>query len=114
MLKWFSKRKTAESSVKLASSPHSSRQGEIIGGNPSTESSMESRVNYQNQDNENSSEVSYSSDLTDADYEFLFNQLLDGVAHGWNQIRIIKFFQALGTRGEERYWVAWLSKFSTR
>ncbi len=114
MLKWFSKRKTAESSVKLSSSPHSSRQGEIIGGNPSTESSMESRVNYQNQDNENSSEVSYSSDLTDADYEFLFNQLLDGVAHGWNQIRIIKFFQALGTRGEERYWVAWLSKFSTK
>ena len=45
---------------------------------------------------------------------FLFNQLLDGVAHGWNQIRIIKFFQALGTRGEERYWVAWLSKFSTK
>ena len=85
MLKWFSKRKTSKSSVK-----------------------------NQNQEQENLPEVSESSALSDADYEFLFNQLLDGVAHGWNQLRVIKFFQNLGTRGEETQWVAWLEKFSTK
>ncbi len=107
MLKWFGKRKTFESSVKITRSPHSmtsQRSGTSVG----------SLVNNQNQENEDVPEVSSSSDLTDADYEFLFNQLLDGVAHGWNQLRIIKFFQNLGTRGEEAHWVAWLEKFSTK
>ncbi len=85
MLKWFSKRKTSESSVK-----------------------------DQNQEKENLPEVSSPSYLSDADYEFLFNQLLDGVANGWNQLRIIKFFSNLGARGEEAHWVAWLEKFSTK
>ncbi len=107
MLKWFGKRKTAESSVKLARLP-SNRASQR------SETSVGSPVNNQNQENEDVPEVSSSSDLTDADYEFLFNQLLDGVAHGWNQLRIIKFFQNLGTRGEEADWVAWLEKFSTK
>ena len=85
MLKWFSKRKTSESSVK-----------------------------EQNQEPENLPEASSSSILSDADYEFLFNQLLDGVANGWNQLRIIKFFSNLGSRGEEAHWVAWLEKFSAK
>ncbi len=107
MLKWFGKRKTAESSVKLARLP-SNRASQR------SETSVGSPVNNQNQENEDVPEVFSSSDLTDADYEFLFNQLLDGVAHGWNQLRIIKFFQNLGTRGEEADWVAWLEKFSTK
>ena len=107
MLKWFGKRKTAESSVKLARLPSN-------GASQRSETSVGSPVNNQNQENEDVPEVSSSSDLTDADYEFLFNQLLDGVAHGWNQLRIIKFFQNLGTRGEEADWVAWLEKFSTK
>ncbi len=107
MLKWFGKRKTAESSVKLARLP-SNRASQR------SETSVGSPVNNQNQENEDFPEVFSSSDLTDADYEFLFNQLLDGVAHGWNQLRIIKFFQNLGTRGEEADWVAWLEKFSTK
>ena len=50
-------------------------------------------------------------DLTDGDYEFLFNQLLEGVAHGWHQVRIVKFFDQLGERGETQKWVAWLKRF---
>jgi tetratricopeptide (TPR) repeat protein len=52
--------------------------------------------------------------LTDADYEFLFNQLLEGVAHGWHPPRIAKFFQRLGDRGQQQQWVAWLERFSTK
>ena len=85
MLKWFSKRKTSVASV-----------------------------NEQNRENANVLEFTSSSNLTDADYDFLFTQLLDGVAHGWNQFRIIKFFYNLGSRGEEDLWVAWLEKFSTK
>ena len=85
MLKWFNKQRSSESSIK-----------------------------DKNQQNEDLYEVTSLSDLTDADYEFLFNQLLDGVAHGWNQLKVIKFFQNLGAKGEETSWVAWLEKFSTK
>lgn len=52
--------------------------------------------------------------LTDADYEFLFNQLLEGVAHGWHAPRIAKFFRQLDDRGQQQQWVAWLERFSTK
>ncbi len=52
--------------------------------------------------------------LADADYEFLFTQLLEGVAHGWHPPRIAKFFQQLGDRGQPQQWVAWLERFSTK
>ncbi|WP_422661964.1 tetratricopeptide repeat protein [Pannus brasiliensis] len=52
--------------------------------------------------------------LTDTDYEFLFMQLLDGVAHGWHEGRILKFFEKLGDRGRQRDWVEWLDRFGTR
>ena len=48
--------------------------------------------------------------LSDADYEFLFNQLLEGVAHGWHDRRIIKFFSQLGDRGNQPDWIAWLER----
>ena len=48
--------------------------------------------------------------LSDADYEFLFNQLLEGVAHGWHDRRIIKFFEQLGDRGKQENWIAWLER----
>ena len=85
MLKWFNKQRSSESSVK-----------------------------DKNQQNEDLPTALSLSDLSDADYEFLFNQLLDGVAHGWNQLKVIKFFENLGTRGEEAHWVAWLEKFSAK
>ena len=58
--------------------------------------------------------VSSSPPLTDADCEFLFNQLLEGVAHGWHQIKIAKFFQRLEEKGEPQLWVAWLERYGTK
>jgi len=54
------------------------------------------------------------SSLTDGDYEFLFNQLLEGVSHGWHHIRIVKFFNQLGDRGQQQDWVAWLERLSIK
>ncbi|MGL5832095.1 MAG: tetratricopeptide repeat protein [Waterburya sp.] len=48
--------------------------------------------------------------LSDADYEFLFNQLLEGITHGWHDHRIIKFFARLGDRGQQADWVIWLER----
>ncbi len=48
--------------------------------------------------------------LSDADYEFLFNQLLEGITHGWHDRRIIKFFQQLGDRGKQSDWIDWLNR----
>ncbi|MEL6581334.1 MAG: tetratricopeptide repeat protein, partial [Cyanobacteria bacterium J06621_12] len=54
------------------------------------------------------------SGLSDADYEFLFNQLLEGIAHGWHDRRIIKFFKQLGDRGQQQDWVAWLDRLRNK
>jgi len=52
--------------------------------------------------------------LTDTDYEFLFTQLLDGVAQGWERSRVLKFFHALGDRGKPELWTEWLQRFGSR
>ncbi|MGK7960478.1 tetratricopeptide repeat protein [Crocosphaera sp.] len=52
--------------------------------------------------------------LSDTDYEFLFSQLLDGVAHGWHEGRILKYFEDLGERGKAKLWVAWLGRFGEK
>jgi Flp pilus assembly protein TadD len=54
------------------------------------------------------------SSLTDADYEFLFNQLLEGIAHGWHDHRIAKFFNQLGDRGHQQNWIAWLERLRNK
>ena len=48
--------------------------------------------------------------LSDADYEFLFNQLLEGISHGWHNRRIVKFFNQLGDRGKQEDWIVWLER----
>ena len=48
--------------------------------------------------------------ISDVDYEFLFNQLLEGIAHGWHERRIVKFFARLGDRAEQKDWIAWLER----
>ena len=58
--------------------------------------------------------VSSLPSLTDADREFLFNQLLEGVAHGWHSVKIAKFFQRLGERGQQKLWVAWLERYQNK
>ena len=64
----------------------------------------------------NYSSVEEQSDfsLTDADYEFLFNQLLEGVAHGWHSVKIAKFFERLGERGQQPLWIAWLERYQAK
>lgn len=52
--------------------------------------------------------------LEDEDYEFLFNQLLDGVAHGWHLGRILKFFQDLEPRSNSQEWISWIKKLETK
>lgn len=52
--------------------------------------------------------------LDDADYECLFMQLLEGVAHGWEQTRVLRFLAALESRPIEAEWVAWLGRFGER
>jgi tetratricopeptide (TPR) repeat protein len=52
--------------------------------------------------------------LNDNDYEFLFDQLLEGVAHGWHEGRIVKFFDRLKTRGKSEPWIEWLERFGTK
>lgn len=52
--------------------------------------------------------------LDNSDYEFLFMQLLEGVAHGWQQHRILKFFADLEGRATEASWVEWLRGFGER
>ncbi|HEY9695150.1 MAG TPA: hypothetical protein V6D15_23355 [Oculatellaceae cyanobacterium] len=52
--------------------------------------------------------------LEDADYEYLFMQLIEGVAHGWQQQRLLKFFDALEHRTTQEQWFAWLRRFGDR
>ncbi|AFZ34204.1 Tetratricopeptide TPR_1 repeat-containing protein [Stanieria cyanosphaera PCC 7437] len=60
------------------------------------------------------SNINETAILSDADYEFLFGQLLEGVAHGWHQGRIAKFFQQLEERGKPEAWIAWLERFGQK
>ncbi|MFB2923207.1 CHAT domain-containing protein [Aerosakkonema funiforme] len=52
--------------------------------------------------------------LENADYEFLFMQLLEGVSHGWQQQRVLKFVADLEGRTTEEQWVTWLRGFGER
>ncbi|MGB3694690.1 MAG: hypothetical protein WA865_15685 [Spirulinaceae cyanobacterium] len=49
--------------------------------------------------------------LTDTDYEFMLNQLLEGVVHGWQQKRIEEFFAQLQGRSSTQEWITWLKSF---
>ncbi|MGB2927101.1 MAG: tetratricopeptide repeat protein [Limnothrix sp.] len=52
--------------------------------------------------------------LTDSDFEFLLDQLVQGLAHGWQADRVEVFISDLGSRGKPKAWEAWLESFSTR
>ncbi|MDC0832133.1 tetratricopeptide repeat protein [Geitlerinema sp. CS-897] len=49
--------------------------------------------------------------LSDAECEFYFLQLLDGVSQGWDRVKIDRFFDALADRASEDRWMAWLRQF---
>ena len=67
----------------------------------------QSTSSFSSQKSEESQQYSQSinSALTENDYEFLFNQLLDGVAHGWHLGKIIKFFSNLESRSNISQWI---------
>ncbi|NEO82937.1 MAG: tetratricopeptide repeat protein [Spirulina sp. SIO3F2] len=52
--------------------------------------------------------------LNDRDYEFLFTQLLEGVSHGWQPVRIQRFFAALEERGTVEQWIEWLQRYGAK
>lgn len=52
--------------------------------------------------------------LTDSDFEFLLDQLLQGLAHGWQPDRAETFMLDLGDRGKPSDWEAWLKNFCAR
>ncbi|WP_094671632.1 tetratricopeptide repeat protein [Hydrocoleum sp. CS-953] len=52
--------------------------------------------------------------LTDTDYDFLFGQLLEGIAQGWYSERVKNFFDDLGERGKPELWEEWLKRFGER
>jgi hypothetical protein len=49
--------------------------------------------------------------LEDADYEYLFMQLLEGVAYGWQQPRAVNFFKKIRHRIRRSDWLDWLDRF---
>ncbi|TVQ57918.1 MAG: tetratricopeptide repeat protein, partial [Spirulina sp. DLM2.Bin59] len=52
--------------------------------------------------------------LSDRDYEFLFTQLLEGIAHGWQPVRIQRFFETLSPRGTIAQWGEWLQRYGAK
>ena len=52
--------------------------------------------------------------LESTDYEFLFMQLLEGIAHGWQQSKVEKFFAELDDRTTEAQWVQWIRGFGEK
>ncbi len=64
--------------------------------------------------NQGLKEVEAPPPLADSDYEYLFRQLLEGVTHGWQQDRILRWFEGLKGRTTEAEWVAWLRRFGER
>ncbi|MBE9128341.1 hypothetical protein IQ258_19770, partial [Coleofasciculus sp. LEGE 07081] len=62
-------------------------------------------------ENQERQEVETPPPLADSDYEYLFRQLLEGVTHGWQQERVLKFFESLNGRVTNAQWVSWLERY---
>ncbi|MBP0012448.1 MAG: tetratricopeptide repeat protein [Roseofilum sp. SID3] len=54
------------------------------------------------------------SRLSEADYEFLFRQLMEGVDRGWQVERVGLFFEKLGDRTNSDQWLDWLREYRAR
>lgn len=52
--------------------------------------------------------------MSDTDCDFLFGQVLEGVAHGWDSHRIQRFFAATQERADMTHWVHWLQRYGAR
>ncbi|MGY6528743.1 MAG: tetratricopeptide repeat protein [Cyanobacterium sp.] len=70
----------------------------------------ESPQDYNQEEGEDSSQEKHFTD--DKTLEYLFNQLLEGVAKGWTENRIEKFFQNLEPKKiTVDSWLIWLQKY---
>jgi tetratricopeptide (TPR) repeat protein len=58
-------------------------------------------------------QLSHNSEksVKDADLEFLFHQLLEGVANGWQENRIEPFFEKLDPKFTLEIWLDWLQRY---
>lgn len=52
--------------------------------------------------------------LADSDYEYLFRQLLEGITHGWQQDRVVRWFEGMKGRIPLSEWATWLQRFGER
>lgn len=52
--------------------------------------------------------------LADSDYEYLFRQLLEGITHGWQQERVVRWFEGMQERTPLEDWAEWLQRFGER
>ena len=78
--------------------------GQFVGGNRVLSSSHSKKID----------QTQNVATLSDTDYEFLFSQLLEGIAHGWHEGRVLKFFDQLKERGKTKLWVSWLERFGEK
>lgn len=91
MLQWF-KKISQQTPFTKGSPAEREVTAETIGGDPSTA----------------------TQPLNDRDYEFLFTQLLEGVSHGWQPVRIQRFFATLEERGTVEQWIEWLQRYGAK
>ncbi|WP_237741278.1 tetratricopeptide repeat protein [Geminocystis herdmanii] len=64
-----------------------------------------------NSNNGKTSPQKTMSSVKDNDLEFLFHQLLQGVANGWQENRIEQFFEKLTPRITVEIWLDWLQRY---
>jgi tetratricopeptide (TPR) repeat protein len=76
-----------------------------------TQASSSSRSPKKSSQQKDYEQTSNSSGIKDKDLEFLFNQLLEGVANGWQQRRVEQFFQKLEHRVSINEWLKWMKRF---
>lgn len=85
------------------------------GGTSSQSSSYRNRIHSSSsRSHEGMREQKVLPPLADSDYEYLFRQLLEGVGHGWDQLRVSRWFEGLEERITEADWIAWLRRFGER
>lgn len=61
-------------------------------------------------------QLSHNSEksVKDTDLEFLFHQLLEGVANGWQENRIEPFFEKLDPKFTIEIWLDWLKRYRVK
>ena len=49
--------------------------------------------------------------VKDADLEYLFHQLLEGIVNGWQEKRVMQFLQKLEPKVSQENWLEWLQRY---